>query len=110
MGTIVALVGTFGSAMAFFGALMALFTGGLGVISGADEAGSLAGRSFGAVAAAFMGLAGSVVARTRLRVGASTLLASAVLGVLLIWWFYLVGAVLMLAAVGIAFWMRADPE
>jgi hypothetical protein len=32
------------------------------------------------------------------------------LGVLLVWWFYIVGAILMLASAGIAFWVRVEPN
>ena len=110
MGKVVALVGTFGAVMALFGALVALFTGGVGLVSGIDEAGSYTGRGFGAAAVAVVGLIGASVARTHLRVGASALVASSVLGVLLVWWFYLIGAILMLAAAGIAFWVRAEAE
>ncbi|MDA1036568.1 MAG: hypothetical protein O3B65_06785 [Chloroflexi bacterium] len=110
MGKVVALVGTFGAFMALFGALVAMFTGGVGVVSGVDEGGSYAGRALGAALFAVVGLVGAVVARTHLRAGASALVVSSVLGVLLVWWFYLVGAILMLVAAGIAFWLRAEPE
>lgn len=110
MSHVVALIGTFGGVMALFGAIMALFLGGVGVISGVDEANSFAARGFWAVFFAVVGLVGANVARRRLRVGAWMLVASSVLGVLLAWWFYLVGAILMLAAAGIAFWVRAESE
>jgi hypothetical protein len=38
------------------------------------------------------------------------LVASSVFGMLLAWWFYLIGAILMLSAAGIAFWVRAESE
>ena len=110
MGKVVALVGTFGAVMALFGAIMALFTGGVGVASGVDEANTDAARSFGAVFFAVVGLVGANMARIRLRIGASMLVASSVFGMLLAWWFYLIGAILMLSAAGIAFWVRAESE
>ena len=110
MGKVVALVGTFGAVMALFGAFMAMFTGVVGVDSGADEAGSYAGRGFGAALVAIVGFVGAIIARTHLRVGAWMLVLSSVLGVLLVWWFYIVGAILMLASAGIAFWVRVEPN
>jgi hypothetical protein len=109
LGTIVALIGGFGAALAVAGALMALFAGGLGFSSGADEAGSFTARAVGALLASFIGIAGALTARARLQLGAGLLIASAVLGLIFAFWFYLAAAVMLLAAAATAFWPASAP-
>ena len=110
MGTIVAMIGGFGAAMALFGALMALFAGGVGFSAGADEAGAMAARGTGAVFASLVGITGAFVARARMRTGGAMLLISAALGLLLVLWFYAVGAILLATAGVMAFWTGPDTE
>jgi len=107
--SIVALIGGFGALMGLFGAFMALFAGFVGVSAGADGAGSAAGDGAWAMVAAIIGLTGAFVARGRLRVGGGLLLGSAALGLLLAFWFYMVGAILLTTAGAMAFWASAQP-
>ena len=104
MGIIVALVGGFGALLAFVGAMMALFTGGIGFSAGADDAGALTARAVGALFASFTGIAGAVIARSRFRLGVFLLIISAVAGLIFVFWFYLTGAVMLLAAATMALW------
>jgi hypothetical protein len=104
VGIIVALVGGFGAALAFVGAMMALFTGGMGVSTGADEAGVFTARAVGAILSSFVGVAAAITARARLRLGAGLLITSAVVGLIFVFWFYVIGAVMLLAAAAMALW------
>ena len=103
MSKVVAMLGGFGAILALFGAIVVAFTGGVGVVWGVNDASSYAGRGMGAAVFAVVGLTGAVVALSHIRVGASLLIASSILGLLVVWWFYLVGAILMFSAAGIAF-------
>lgn len=108
MHSIVALIGGFGALMALFGAFMAMFAGGVGLSAGAAGAESMAGRGFGAVLAALLGLVGTFVARGRLRTGGALLFGSAAWGLLLVFWFYVVGAILLATAGVMAYWASRD--
>jgi hypothetical protein len=110
VGIIVALVGGFGATLAFFGSLMALFTSGVGFSTGFDEAGDLGARAVGGLFASGIGLAGALTARNKLRLGAGLLIASAVVGMLLIFWFYVTGAVMLLTAAAMALWPSDKPS
>ena len=106
MGIIVALVGGFGASLGFAGAMTALFTGGIGFSAGADDAGAFTARAVGALFASFVGVAGAFIARSRLRIGVCLLMISAASGLIFVFWFYLTGAVMLLAATIIALWSR----
>ena len=107
MGIIVALVGGFGASLGFAGAMMALFTGGIGFSAGADDADAFTARAVGALLGSFVGFAGAFIARSRLRTGVCLLMISAVTGLIFVFWFYLTGAVMLLAATIIALWPRS---
>jgi len=109
VGIIVALVGGFGASLAFIGAVVAMFAGGVGYSVGADDAGSLTARAVGALFASFVGLAGALTARNRLRLSAGLLIASAGVGLFFVFWFYVAGAVMLLAAATMALWPSAEP-
>ena len=94
--------------MAFVGAMMALFTGGIGFSTGADEAGAFTARAVGALFASFVGVAGALTARARLRLGAGLLITSAVAGLIFVFWFYLIGAVMLLTAAAMALWPTSE--
>lgn len=98
------MIGGFGAGMAFLGALMALFMGGIGISAGADEAGGATSRGGLALLASFVGVAGAIVVRWRLRVGGVLLIVSAIAGLLAAVWFYAAGAVLLVVAGGMALW------
>lgn len=104
MGLIVALVGGVGAALALVGALVAMFTGGLGFSTGVDDSGAYTGRAFGALLISFVGFGGALTARARLRLGAGILIMSSIVGVLLVAWFFVPGAVLLLTGAAMAFW------
>lgn len=108
MGIIVTLVGGFGAVLAFVGALTALFAGGIGFSTGVADAESFTVRAIGGLFASFIGVAGALTARSRLRLGASFLIASAVIGLFLTFWFYLAGAVMLLASATMALWPSSE--
>ena len=108
MGKIVALVGVFGGLLALFGSIVAMATGGVGMIAGADEAGSHAARSLAAIVASAVGVAGALAARRRLRFGAIVMIGSTAAGLALVTLFYATGAVLLLVASWMA--LRARPD
>jgi amino acid transporter len=111
MGSVVAMVGVFGGLMALFGSVVAMFTGSVGALAGVDEAGSQTARGFGALVVSFVGIGGALTARARLRLGGAILGIAALLGLALILLFYVVGAVLMLAAAGMALrWRENDTQ
>jgi hypothetical protein len=111
VGIIVGLVGGFGAALGFLGSMAALFTGGIGFTTGADEADAFAARAVGAILASLVGAAGALTARSRIRLGAGLLIASAIVGLLFAFWFYVAGAVMLLAAATMALWPGIDsPE
>ena len=107
MRRIVAMTGAFGAVMAFFGSLVAAFSGGVGILSGAADGAQLA-RGVGAAGMSVLGLAGALVVGARLRTGAVLMAASAVGGRLLALSFYIVVAVLLVAAVAMALRSSAD--
>jgi hypothetical protein len=108
VGIIVALVGGFGATLAFFGSLMALFTSGVGFSTGLDEAGDFGARAFAGLLVSGAGFAGALTARNKLRFGAGLLMASAVLGMFLVFWFYITGAIMLLIAAAMALWPSDD--
>lgn len=110
MGIIVGLVGGFGAILAGSGALVALFTGGVGFTAGADQADVFTARAVGAIFASLIGFAGAITARKRLQLGASLLLVSSLLGIAFAFWFFIAGAVMMLAAAAIALWPADPPD
>jgi len=109
VGIIVALVGGFGASLAFIGALVAMFAGGVGYSIGADDSGAFTARAVGALFASFVGFAGALTARNRLRLGAGLLIASAVVGLFFVFWFYVPAAVMLLAAATMALWPSGEP-
>ncbi len=94
MRRVVAVAGALGAVLAFAGSVVALL--------GSGEPGAELGRGLGAMAASVVGLSGALAVGGRLRVGTVLMAASAVGGVLLEPEFYLVGAVLLAAAVAVA--------
>jgi hypothetical protein len=81
-----------------------MFAGGVGLSAGADDADSFTGKAVLALLSSFVGFAGALSAKNRLRLGAGLLIASAVAGLLLIAWFYVAGALMMGAAAAMALW------
>ena len=107
MRTIVAITGAFGAGLALLGSIAAMATGGVGVLSGADQAGPQVARGLGAAGMAVVGLVGALMARSRLRTGTALMAASTAGGMALVPSFYVVGAILLVAAAVIA--VRSDP-
>ena len=107
MGKLVAMVGVFGAVMAVSGSVVAMLVAGTGTFAGSDDAGVVAMRGVGAVFASIAGLAGALTARSRLTLGATLMLASSALGLILITWYYAGGAILFLAASALA--LRPGP-
>ncbi len=108
MAKVASMVGVFAASMALFGSVVAMLTGGIGVISGAEEAGSYALRGFWGSLAALAGFAGALTVRSRVRMGASIMGGSTVLGVASATWYYLPGAVLFFLAIFMV--LRSDQE
>ena len=94
MRRVVAGTGALGAVLAFGGSVVALL--------GSGEPGAELARGLGAMGMSVVGLAGALAAGVRLRTGAVLMGASAVGGVLLEPELYLVGGVLLAAAVAVA--------
>ena len=93
MRRIVSMIGALGAVLAFGGAIVALL--------GTGEPGEEMARGLGALGMAVVGLAGAVASGARLRTGMMLMAASALGGVLREPDLYLVGAVLLAAAVAV---------
>ena len=88
------MTGALGAVLAFAGSVVALF--------GSGEPGAELTRGLAAMGMSVVGLTRALAVGVRLRMGAVLMAASAVGGVLLEPEFYLVGAVLLAAAVAVA--------
>ena len=94
MRRVVAMTGALGAVLAFAGSAVALF--------GSAGPGAELARGLAAMGMSVVGLTGALAVGQRLRAGAVLMATSALGGVLLEPQFYLVGAVLLAAAVAVA--------
>jgi len=93
------MVGIFGGIMALFGSVVAMMTGGVGVISGAETASSYVLNGFGGTAMAVVGFVGAIVVRSRAWRGVTIMGVSALVGLAIVTWYYLMGALLFFIAI-----------
>ncbi len=108
MGKAAAMVGVTGAIMAFLGSIVGVAVGGAGVSAGADQAGLDILRGFGAMGMSGAGLAGALMAGAHRRWGPAIMIGSTALGLVLAFWSYAVGAVLLAVASYIV--LRGDQE
>jgi len=99
LAKIASMVGIFGGIMALFGSVVAMMTGGVGVISGAETASSYVLNGFGGTAMAVVGFVGAIVVRSRAWRGVTIMGVSALVGLAIVTWYYLMGALLFFIAI-----------
>jgi len=90
------VLGLLGGIFGFFGALIALFVGGLGGAFGADGASTIVGLGWAAIAFSILGIVGSVVVKSKAKLGGIFMIISAIGGVISISFFYALSFVLLL--------------
>jgi hypothetical protein len=108
LAKIASMVGIFGAIMALFGSVVAMMTGGVGVISGVESASVSALNGFWGTMMAVAGFVGAIVVRSRVWRGVSIMGVSALVGLAIVTWYYLMGALLFFIAVLMV--LRADQE
>lgn len=94
--TIEFVLGLIGGIFGFFGAVIGLAIGGLGGAFGASEASTIMSLAWVAILFAILGIVGSVVVKSKAKLGGTFMLVSAIGGLICISFFYLLPFVLLL--------------
>ena len=92
------VLGLLGGIFGFFAAILALTFGGLGGAFGAEGASTIVGLGWSAMAFSILGIIGSVVVKSKAKVGGGIMIVSAVGGVVSISMFYILSFILLLIA------------
>ena len=102
------IVGIIGSIAAFAGALFALFFGAVGTAIDAEGGAEVTGLGFGALLMSIVALVGAALAMGKPRLAAALMAISAVAGLILVSFAYVLGTVLLLIAALLAFLARNE--
>ncbi|WP_117170090.1 DUF4064 domain-containing protein [Paraliobacillus sediminis] len=89
------VLGLIGGILGFFGAIIALFVGGLDAAFNETGSSSITGLGWSAFLFSALAIVGSVVVKSKAKLGGILLLVSAVGGLISISFFYLISAVLI---------------
>ncbi|GGM18561.1 hypothetical protein GCM10011351_00420 [Paraliobacillus quinghaiensis] len=89
------VLGLIGGILGFFGAILALFIGGVDAAFSETGSSSLTGLGWSAFLFSALAIVGSVVVKSKAKLGGTLLLVSAVGGLISISFFYLISAVLI---------------
>ncbi len=92
------VLGLIGGISGFFGAIIALFVGGLAGAFGANGASTVVGLGWGAILFSILGIVGSVVVKSKAKLGGWFMIVSSVGGLICISFFYILSFVLLLIA------------
>ncbi|MCW9130858.1 DUF4064 domain-containing protein [Bacillus paramycoides] len=90
------ILGLIGGIFGILCAFIALFIGGLGSVLDAHGANTLIGLGWGSVLLSILGICGSVVVKSRAKLGGAMMTIAAVGGLICISFFYILPAVLLL--------------
>ncbi|PKR82412.1 DUF4064 domain-containing protein [Heyndrickxia camelliae] len=103
------VLGLLGGIFGFIGAFMALFIGGVDAAFNSSGESEIIGLGWGAVLLSILGIVGSVVVRSKAKLGGIFLLISAIGGLICISMFYILPSVLLLIA-GLMGLFRKDKD
>ena len=97
------IIGIFGAMAGFIGSIVAIVAGGIGTGLGVDEGEQIAAFGFIALLISIIALVGAALAIAKPRLSAAMMGVSAVVGVILISFGYIIATVLLLIAALLAF-------
>jgi len=89
------ILGIIGGIFGLLGAVAALFIGGVGSAINMPNATTITGLGFLAIIASIMGLVGAALVNSRTKIAGALMVTSAVLGLIAISAFYLLGTILL---------------
>ncbi|MCW9134285.1 DUF4064 domain-containing protein [Bacillus paramycoides] len=90
------VLGLIGGILGILCALIALFIGGLNSALDSDGANTITALGWGAVILSILGICGSILVKTKAKMGGTMLVISAVGGLICISFFYILPAILLL--------------